>query len=64
MREHADDERQFTYTLEQLENAETHDELWNAAQREMDRDGRDAQLCTDAVGQECHCVVAILRDSF
>lgn len=35
MREHADDERQFTYTLEQLENGETHDELWNAAQREM-----------------------------
>lgn len=35
MREHADDERQVLYTLEQLEAAETHDELWNAAQREM-----------------------------
>jgi deoxyribodipyrimidine photo-lyase len=35
MREHADDERQVTYTLEQLEASETHDELWNAAQREM-----------------------------
>lgn len=35
MREHADDERQFIYTLEQLENGETNDELWNAAQREM-----------------------------
>jgi len=35
MREHARDERQFTYTLEQLEDAVTHDELWNAAQREM-----------------------------
>ena len=35
MREHIDDERQFTYTLEQLEAGETHDELWNAAQREM-----------------------------
>ncbi|MEO7539283.1 MAG: deoxyribodipyrimidine photo-lyase [Pyrinomonadaceae bacterium] len=35
MREHAGDERQFTYTLEQLEGGETHDELWNAAQREM-----------------------------
>ena len=35
MREHADDERQFNYTLEQLEAGETHDELWNAAQREM-----------------------------
>ena len=35
MRVHADDERQYLYTLEQLENGETHDELWNAAQREM-----------------------------
>lgn len=35
MREHIDDKRQFTYSLEQLENGETHDELWNAAQREM-----------------------------
>jgi deoxyribodipyrimidine photo-lyase len=34
-REHVDDERQVIYTLEELENAETHDELWNAAQREM-----------------------------
>lgn len=35
MREHAGDERQFNYTLEQLEAGETHDELWNACQREM-----------------------------
>ncbi len=35
MREHADDERQFNYSLEQLEAGKTHDELWNAAQREM-----------------------------
>ncbi len=35
MRAHADDERQYVYSLEQLENGETHDELWNAAQREM-----------------------------
>ena len=35
MREHADDERQYAYSLEQLEAGETHDELWNAAQREM-----------------------------
>ena len=35
MREHIDDERQFIYSVEQLENGETHDELWNAAQREM-----------------------------
>lgn len=35
MREHVDDERQYLYSLEQLEAGETHDELWNAAQREM-----------------------------
>jgi len=35
MREHVNDQRQFVYSLEELENAQTHDELWNAAQREM-----------------------------
>lgn len=35
MREHAKDERQFVYSLEELEAGETHDELWNACQREM-----------------------------
>jgi deoxyribodipyrimidine photo-lyase len=35
MREHADDERPVKYSLEQLEAGETHDELWNSAQREM-----------------------------
>ena len=35
MRDHIDDERQYLYSLEQLEAAETHDELWNASQREM-----------------------------
>jgi len=36
---HAGDPRPWSYTLDQLERAETHDELWNAAQREMVRDG-------------------------
>ncbi len=35
MREHAKDERPFVYSLEELEAGETHDELWNACQREM-----------------------------
>ncbi len=39
MRKHADDNREYLYTLEQLENAETHDELWNAAQRELVKTG-------------------------
>jgi len=33
--EHAGDPRPYSYTLKQLERAETADELWNAAQREM-----------------------------
>ncbi|MGD1106399.1 MAG: deoxyribodipyrimidine photo-lyase [Terracidiphilus sp.] len=33
--EHAADARPYRYRLEQLERAETHDELWNASQREM-----------------------------
>jgi deoxyribodipyrimidine photo-lyase len=33
--EHARDEREFVYTLAQLEGAKTHDELWNAAQTQM-----------------------------
>jgi len=37
--EHARDEREFLYTRDQLEAAETHDELWNAAQIQMVRDG-------------------------
>ena len=33
--EHARDEREHLYTVEQLERAETYDELWNAAQIQM-----------------------------
>jgi deoxyribodipyrimidine photo-lyase len=32
---HKDDIRAYTYTLEELENAKTHDIYWNAAQEEM-----------------------------
>jgi deoxyribodipyrimidine photo-lyase len=33
--EHASDEREYIYTQAQFEAAETHDELWNAMQREL-----------------------------
>ncbi len=39
MGEHRDDAREATYTLEQFEGAQTHDALWNAAQRELVRTG-------------------------
>ena len=37
--EHAGDPRPYPYSLKQLERAETADELWNAAQREMVQTG-------------------------
>ena len=39
MREHAGDRREIIYSLEELENCQTYDELWNASQREMNRSG-------------------------
>ncbi|NIN70369.1 MAG: deoxyribodipyrimidine photolyase [Gemmatimonadetes bacterium] len=38
--EHAGDKRPYLYTLEDLEDAATHDDIWNAAQTELVRDGR------------------------
>ncbi|MBY0457719.1 MAG: deoxyribodipyrimidine photolyase, partial [Gemmataceae bacterium] len=40
IRKHAADKREHIYTLEAFEAAETHDELWNAAQRELVATGR------------------------
>jgi deoxyribodipyrimidine photo-lyase len=40
LEEHADDPRQHLYSLEDFERAETHDELWNAAQLQLVREGR------------------------
>ena len=37
--EHTGDDRPYRYTFRQLERAETHDDLWNAAQREMTQTG-------------------------
>lgn len=37
--DHRDDERKHHYTMQELEDAETHDEYWNAAMREMRRTG-------------------------
>jgi deoxyribodipyrimidine photo-lyase len=37
--EHARDEREHLYTLDQLEAAQTHDDLWNAGQTQMVRHG-------------------------
>jgi deoxyribodipyrimidine photo-lyase len=38
--EHADDKRPYIYKQEDFENAATHDDLWNAAQKEMVKTGK------------------------
>ncbi len=38
--DHENDEREYLYTLEEFENAETHDRYWNAAQKEMNLTGK------------------------
>ncbi len=39
LQNHADDHRPSVYNLEQFERAATHDKIWNAAQRQLVRDG-------------------------
>lgn len=40
LEKHARDVREYRYTPEQLEGARTHDPVWNAAQRQLVREGR------------------------
>jgi len=37
---HANDERQYVYSKEQFENAQTHDQAWNAAQIQLRKQGK------------------------
>ena len=40
LNQHLKDNREYIYTLEELERARTHDDLWNAAQRQMIKRGK------------------------
>jgi deoxyribodipyrimidine photo-lyase len=40
LNEHRGDPREYCYSPDQFENAETHDDLWNAAQKEMVKTGK------------------------
>src|SRR5450755_588462 len=40
LKKHANDPREWVYTCDEFEQARTHDELWNACQREMVLSGR------------------------
>ncbi|MCB9000282.1 MAG: deoxyribodipyrimidine photo-lyase, partial [Bacteroidales bacterium] len=40
LNEHRNDEREYTYSFAEFENAQTHDRLWNAAQQEVVRTGK------------------------
>jgi deoxyribodipyrimidine photo-lyase len=43
--EHAKDTRTYVYTKKQLETAATHDDLWNAMQRQMMQEGKMHGWC-------------------
>lgn len=40
LNDHKEDPREYVYSLEEFENAETHDSYWNAAQNEMMKTGK------------------------
>ncbi|GAB6077858.1 deoxyribodipyrimidine photo-lyase [Hydrogenobaculum acidophilum] len=40
LQEHKEDEREFVYSLDEFENAKTHDIYWNAAQKELLKTGK------------------------
>jgi deoxyribodipyrimidine photo-lyase len=40
LNEHQKDKREYVYSLDELENAETHDPYWNAAQKQMAVEGK------------------------
>lgn len=40
LEDHADDKREYLYSREKLEKAKTHDDLWNAAQLQMVKEGK------------------------
>lgn len=40
LNEHRDDKREYVYSQEEFEKAQTHDDLWNAAQLEMVQTGK------------------------
>lgn len=40
LKEHEDDPRPVLYTLDRLDQAKTHDPIWNAAQRQLVQEGR------------------------
>ncbi|MEI6728911.1 MAG: deoxyribodipyrimidine photo-lyase [bacterium] len=40
LNEHRADKREYIYSLEEFEQAKTHDDLWNAAQKEMIQTGK------------------------
>lgn len=40
LKKHEKDKREYSYSLLELENAETHDSYWNAAQKQMTKSGK------------------------
>ena len=54
LQEHANDERPYVYTFEQLERGETHDPLWNAAQLLLRKVGIILNYLRGVDYDDCH----------
>ncbi len=52
LEDHSSDQREYTYSIEEMENAETHDPYWNAAQKEMVVTGKMHNYMRNVLGEE------------
>jgi deoxyribodipyrimidine photo-lyase len=59
LRVHAADERAVIYTQDQLEQGMTHDDLWNASQLQMVKEGKMHVRDSIYFDKRCNCQLAI-----
>ena len=52
LEDHLPDQREYTYTIEEWDQAQTHDHLWNACQRELVNCGQTPWLLADVLGKK------------
>ena len=64
LRMHAGDKREYTYTYEEFEQAKTHDNLWNAAQRASRVRWQNAWIYAHVLGKENTGMVRYSRKRF
>eukprot|EP00439_Symbiodinium_sp_Y106_P063729 s2127_g9.t3 len=57
LQDHSKDKREHLYSKEELENAKTHDDLWNAAQLQMVREEPPLHIVAEDAGNEAFKLV-------